>query len=268
MPSASARSFCTSGLPSSPSSEPMRPSLRPIRLPSPSYSTVAVSQLPTSEIEASVLPSGETCRSDQLPKFGELAVIEMPPRHRSLPSRLRSGWSSLSGTDCEWMSSATGWAPTGVVGGPPVQAAISRQTKRKERRAGRMPRPCIMSSSSGPRASCALMSLSELEARGPYDLRGALAAAALGRLADGARGALAVAGGAGVLLVFLVEQRGELFHHRAAELVGIDDGDGAAIVARDVVADANGNQLDRRARLDPVDHVAQMPLEIISRVDR
>src|SRR6185436_19565024 len=94
--------------------------------------------------ELSVLPSAETCRSDQPPKLAELAVIEMPPRHRSLPSRLRSGWSSFSGTDCERMSSATGWPPTGVVGGPPVQAAISRQTKRKERRAGRMPRPCII----------------------------------------------------------------------------------------------------------------------------
>src|SRR6185437_17024401 len=98
--------------------------------------------------------------------------------------------------------------------------------------------------------------MSAQDARGPEkeESGGALAAAAaLGRLADGAGGALAVARGAGVLLVFLIEQRGELLHHRAAELVGVDDGHGAAGVARDVVADADGDQLDRRARLDPVD---------------
>ena len=46
--------------------------------------------------------------------------------------------------------------------------------------------------------------------------------------------------------VILVEQFGEFFQHGAAELLGIDDGDGAAVIARDVVADADGEQLDRR----------------------
>ncbi len=46
----------------------------------------------------------------------------------------------------------------------------------------------------------------------------------------------------------LVEQLGELVGHGAAELLGIDDGDGAAIVARHVMADADGDQFDRRAR--------------------
>ena len=70
--------------------------------------------------------------------------------------------------------------------------------------------------------------------------------------------------GGGVLL----EQLGELLGHRAAELLGIDDGDGAAIIARHVVADADGDQLDRRARLDLLDHPAQMALEIIAGIDR
>ena len=39
------------------------------------------------------------------------------------------------------------------------------------------------------------------------------------------------------VLVVLVEQLGELLEHGAAELLGIDDGDGAAVVASDVVAD-------------------------------
>src|SRR4051812_22277090 len=35
-------------------------------------------------------------------------------------------------------------------------------------------------------------------------------------------------------LLVLVEQGGELLHHRAAELLGVDDRDRAAVVARDV----------------------------------
>ena len=46
----------------------------------------------------------------------------------------------------------------------------------------------------------------------------------------------------------LVEQLGELLGHRAAKLLGVDDGDGAAVIARHVVADADGDQLDRRAQ--------------------
>ena len=62
---------------------------------------------------------------------------------------------------------------------------------------------------------------------------------------SGARSAAARAqASAGVL----VEQVGELLHHRAAQFLGIDDGDGAAVVAGDVVADADRDQLDRRAR--------------------
>ena len=66
----------------------------------------------------------------------------------------------------------------------------------------------------------------------------------------------------------LLEQLGELLGHRAAELLGVDDGDGAAVVARHVVADADGDQLDRRARLDLLDDVAQVPLEVVAGIDR
>ena len=67
--------------------------------------------------------------------------------------------------------------------------------------------------------------------------------------------------------VFL-EQLGELLGHGAAEFLGIDDGDGAAIVARHVMADADGDQFDRRAGLDLLDHPAQMAFEIIAGIDR
>src|SRR5258706_625558 len=66
----------------------------------------------------------------------------------------------------------------------------------------------------------------------------------------------------------LVEQFGELFGDGAAELFGVDDGDGAAIVARDVVADADRDQFDRRAGLDLLDDVAQMALQVIAGIDR
>src|SRR5262245_42948528 len=64
----------------------------------------------------------------------------------------------------------------------------------------------------------------------------------------------------------LFEQLGELFGHGTAELLGVDDGHGATIVARDIVADADGDQLDRRAGLDFLDDPAQMALEIIAGV--
>src|SRR5712691_4506132 len=90
---------------------------------------VAVSQLPSSEIEVSDLPSGVTCRSDQPPKLAELAVIEMPPRQRSLPTRRCAGSSSFSTSGWERMSRGTGWAPTGDGGGAPAQAAATRRQK-------------------------------------------------------------------------------------------------------------------------------------------
>ena len=66
----------------------------------------------------------------------------------------------------------------------------------------------------------------------------------------------------------LLEQLDELVGHGAGELGRVGDGDGAAIVARHVVADADGDQLDRGARLDLLDHLAQVLLQIAARVDR
>ena len=58
----------------------------------------------------------------------------------------------------------------------------------------------------------------------------------------------------------LAEQLGELFGDGAAEFLGIDNGDRAAVVAGDVVADADRDQFDRRTGLDLFDDVAQMAL--------
>src|SRR5262245_20333586 len=66
------------------------------------------------------------------------------------------------------------------------------------------------------------------------------------------------AAGGGWRCAGLAEQLGELLGNGAAELLGVHDGHRAAIVARDVVADADRDQLDRRAGLDLLDDVAQM----------
>src|SRR5258705_10927505 len=77
-----------------------------------------------------------------------------------------------------------------------------------------------------------------------------------------------VAAGGGYVSMSLVEQFGELFGDGAAELFGVDDGDGAAIVARDVVANADRDQLDRRAGLDLLVGIAQMGPQVVAGIDR
>ena len=61
----------------------------------------------------------------------------------------------------------------------------------------------------------------------------------------------------------LFEQLGQALHHRAAEFVGIDQGDGATGVAGYVVTDADGGQLDRRPRFDPLNDIAEVPFKEI-----
>src|SRR5260370_35553039 len=215
---------------------------------------VAVSQLPSSEIGLSDLRSGVTCRSDQPPNWAECAVIDMPRRQTSRPMRRSAGSSSFSTSGWERMSRVTGWAPTGDGGGAPAQAAATRRQKPSR---GRIAARIVRDPFTTKTESGALKS------------GGALAAGLGGGGASSAAGATpGLAHDANVLGLFLVEQRGELLHHGAAQLVGVDDGDGATVVARDVVADADGDQLDRRARLDPVDDVAQMALEVVARVHR
>ena len=50
--------------------------------------------------------------------------------------------------------------------------------------------------------------------------------------------------------VCLAEEFRKLLSDGAAELFGIHDGDGTAIIAGDVVTNADRDQFDRRARLD------------------
>src|SRR5687767_5614092 len=68
--------------------------------------------------------------------------------------------------------------------------------------------------------------------------------------------------------VSLAEQFGKLLGDGAAEFLGIDDGYRTAIIARVVVTDADRDQFDRRAGLDLLDDVAQVPLEVVAGIDR
>src|SRR6267142_7102355 len=102
----------------------------------------------------------------------------------------------------------------------------------------------------------------------------ALSAALTGRIQEGGRGArpavwlahrYALIVGRGRLLV---EQLSELVGHGTAQLLGIHNGHGPAVIPRDVVTDANRNQLYWRASLDLLDHPAQMALQIVAGIDR
>src|SRR5579883_3207379 len=55
---------------------------------------------------------------------------------------------------------------------------------------------------------------------------------------------------------------------KLGEPLGVHDGDGAPVIASDVVADADRSELDRRILLDLVDHLAQVLLEVVARIDR
>uniref|UniRef100_A0A0N5A5N4 LigA n=1 Tax=Parastrongyloides trichosuri TaxID=131310 RepID=A0A0N5A5N4_PARTI len=65
-----------------------------------------------------------------------------------------------------------------------------------------------------------------------------------------------------------LEQLGQLFGHGARQLLDVDDGQGAAIPAGHVVADADGQQFDRAARLDLLDHLTQVLVQIEGRIGR
>src|SRR5207244_13218521 len=67
----------------------------------------------------------------------------------------------------------------------------------------------------------------------------------------------------GLRAMSLAEELGELFGDRAAEFLGVDNGHGAAIVARDVVADADRDQPDRRAGLALLAGLGHVPSPIV-----
>ena len=103
---------------------------------------VAVSQAPSSEIEVRLRPSAATWRSDQPPKWAELAVIAMPPRQIRRPIRVAAGSSILSGSDELRISSGCSCAPAGGGEHAGAGGATSRQAT-KERLASERITGCM-----------------------------------------------------------------------------------------------------------------------------
>ena len=56
----------------------------------------------------------------------------------------------------------------------------------------------------------------------------------------------------------LVKQVGELADNGAAKLVDIGNGDGTPVIPGHIMANADGQQFNRRAGLDIADHFAEM----------
>ena len=77
----------------------------------------------------------------------------------------------------------------------------------------------------------------------------------------------AAAAHAGVGAAVLVEELGEAFEHDAAQLLGVDNRDGAAVIAGHVVTDADCGQFHFAEALDVVDHFAQVLFEVVAGVD-
>jgi len=65
----------------------------------------------------------------------------------------------------------------------------------------------------------------------------------------------------------LLEQFGEFFGHHATEFFCVHDRDGAPVITRNVMADADRDQFDRRAGFDLLDHPAQVAFEIVAGID-
>src|SRR6266404_4921112 len=196
-----------------------------------------VNQLPLSLTEMKRSPLASSHRhADSPPKPGKREVSTSPPRYSSAPKRTR--WGSRGSKE------GIGRALTSIATGAVTDYGLSL---------GLNPSP----------GACAPTSPT---ARGATELVASSGADFIHPFSRVQPAPVAVGGGDGPM--GLAEQFGELFGDGAAEFFGVDDGDGAAVVAGDVVADADRDQLNRRAGLDFLDDVAEMALQVIAGIDR
>src|SRR6266851_9490582 len=203
-----------------------------------------VNQLPLSLTAMKRSPLASNHRhADRPPKPGKREVSTSPLRYSSAPKRTR--WGSRGSKE------AIGRALTSIATG-----AVTENSSRAARFGG----ACV--------ATCARtepgIAIAESPAAEDFRKRRRLMGARMLLRVQSAP--VATRGGDG--LVGLAEQFRELFGDGAAEFFGVDDGDGAAVVARDVVADADRDHFDRRAGFDFLDDMAQMALQIIAGIDR
>ena len=68
--------------------------------------------------------------------------------------------------------------------------------------------------------------------------------------------------------VGIIEKFCKFVGHGTAQLLGINNGHRAPIIARDIVTDANGNKFNRRLDFDIFNDIAQMFFKIIAGIDR
>ena len=72
----------------------------------------------------------------------------------------------------------------------------------------------------------------------------------------------AAAADAGVGAAVFVEELGKAFEHDAAQLLGVDDRHGAAVIAGHVMADADRGEFHLAEALDVVDHLALLVFDL------
>src|SRR6202035_5661204 len=196
-----------------------------------------VNQLPLSLKEMKRSPLASSRHPDSPPKPGKGEVRISPLRYSSLPNRTRE-WSRVP-------NDGSGRALTSIATGAVTECS---------------------SGGSGFGGGCvagcarAIAGIASAESPAAVDVRKRRRLKAM-RITLRMQSA-PPAGRPGARAMGLAEQLGELFGDGAAEFLGVHDGHRAAIVARDVVDDADRDQFDRRAGLDFLDDVAQMALQI------
>src|SRR5690349_8824773 len=197
-----------------------------------------VNQLPLSEMAMKRSPLASSRRPDRPPKPRKRDVSTNPLRNSSAPNRTRAR-SRVS-------KPAIGRALTSIETG-----SVTEYSSGFVRFGG------------GCTAVCASACFGSACARNPA----AVAVSKRRRLHMGIMGSgmqTPPPSGRRLRRVGLAEQFGELFGDRAAELFGVDDSHRSAIIARHVVADADRDQLDRRAGFDFLDDMTEVTFQIIA----
>src|SRR5258707_9632846 len=202
-----------------------------------------VNQVPRSLKEIKRSPLASSRNPDNPPKPGKAEVSTNPLRYSSAPNRTRA-WSLVS-------KKGIGRDLTSIEAG-----AVTETLSDGSGFGG----GCVASCARAISGTAATESPAAVKFRKRRRLMAA-------RMRSGMQSA-PLAGRCGRHAVGLAEQFGELFGDGTAEFFGVDDGDRAAIIARDVVADADRDQFHRRAGFDFLDDVAQMALQIVAGIDR
>src|SRR5580704_11165136 len=202
-----------------------------------------VNQLPLSLKEMKRSPLASSRNPDSPPKPGKGEVRISPLRYSSLPNRT---WERSRVSN-----DGSGWALTSIANGAVTECSSAGSAFGGGCVADCARKPAGIASAESPAAVDVRKRRRLTAARITLRMQSAPRA---GRPRGRAMG--------------LAEQLGELLGDGAAEFLGVDNGDRAAIIARDVVADTDRDQLNRRAGLDFLDDVAQMALQIVAGIDR